>query len=857
MSRVVRKRFPNGLTLLCEEMHDAPVVALQAWVNVGSADETVEQMGLAHLHEHMLFKGTKNRGVGEIARVVEASGGEINAWTSFDETVYHVVMAAGELETGVDILADAIRHSTFDADELSREIEVVLEEIRRSDDTPARRIAQAVFSLAYEQHPYRRPVLGYDRTVRAFTRDSMLAFYKQHYRPERVTFVATGDFSTDQLQALVQKHFGDWQGADASKKAPRASESPQKSVRTKILVEDVKEARLALSWHGPAFSSPDLAAMDALAVILGHGDSSRLYEVLHRQHALVNDVYAYAYTPRDPGLLMVGAGLRHQHIATATQHLLDEVYRLRHALVPVSELEKAKVLILSESAYQRETVQGQARKLGFFETVGGDYAAEEAYLAQIKALVPDDLRRVAATYLHDKPSVVLQMSQHEKEQPAETALGDWVVQSWQRAQAASEARTRTHPSKRGGVQRLTLTGGAILLLREEDSPIVSIRAVGYGGQRWEQADTAGLAHLFCCIWGLATARHPAAALAEHVAMLGGSISAFAGRNTVGLRGDFLAEKSMAGLDTFCEALLSPVFLQADIDRERNIILERIRSRDDNPGAVAFDLFAEHVHPNHSYGLRFIGTEASLSGITSDTLAQYHRTFARPGRLVVSVAGGMRAAEVLEVLESVLEDADVPALAAPSYADAKPAQKEEIRHHLERKQSHVIVGATGVTLFDNNRYAAEVLTTILSGQSGRLFNDLRDAQSLAYSVSSSNLEGIDPGHVMVHMGTAPEKVPQALAGVREHLARLQQTPVTDAELARAKRYLVGSHAIELQRSGARAMYMALNERYGLGHDAHLHYAKHIEAVTAADVQAFARDYLAPERLVEVVVGPASV
>ena len=856
MNRVVRKRFPNGMTLLCEEMHDAPVVALQAWVNVGSADETPEQLGLAHLHEHMLFKGTQHRGVGEIARVVEASGGEINAWTSFDETVYHVVMAAGELETGVDILADAIQRSTFDAGELSREIEVVLEEIRRSDDSPARRIAQAMFSLAYEQHPYNRPVLGYDRTVRAFTRDNMVAFYKQHYRPERLTFVATGDFSTDNLQALVQKHFGDWRGTDTSKKESRATEHKQKSVRAKILVEDVKEARLAMAWHGPAFSSPDLAAMDALAVILGHGDSSRLYEVLHRQHALVNDVYAYAYTPRDPGLLMVGAGLRHQHIATAMQHLLAEVYRLRHALVPSSELEKAKVLILSESAYQRETVQGQARKLGFFETVGGDYKSEATYLAQIKALMPEDLRRVAATYLHDKPSVVLQVSQEEKEQLQETTLCDWVMQSWQSAQSTADARNRVHASHRGGVQRMTLPGGAILLLREEDSPIVSIRAVGYGGQRWEHAENAGLAHLFCCLWGLATARRPAAALAEHVAMLGGSISAFAGRNTVGLRGDFLAEKSVEGLDTFCEALLTPAFLQADIDRERNIILERIRSRDDNPGAVAFDLFAEHVHPNHSYGLRFIGTEASLANIDTETLSNYHRTFARPGRLVVSVAGGMHAAEVLELLESALEDTDVSELAAPTYADAKPAKKLEVHHPLDRKQSHVIVGATGVTLFDNNRYAAEVLTTILSGQSGRLFNDLRDAQSLAYSISSSNLEGIDPGHVMVHMGTAPEKVPQALAGVREHLERLRHTHVTDAELARAKRYLVGTHAIELQRSGARAMYMALNERYGLGHDAHLHYAKHIEAVTAADVQAFARDYLAPERLVEVVVGPAT-
>ena len=393
-----------------------------------------------------------------------------------------------------------------------------------------------------------------------------------------------------------------------------------------------------------------------------------------------------------------------------------------------------------------------------------------------------------------------------------------------------------------------------MLLREEDSPIVSIRAVGYGGQRWENADTAGLGHLFACLFGLATRHRPAAALAEHVAKLGGSISAFAGRNTVGIRGDFLAEKAAEGLDTFCDALLNPVFLPHDLDRERGVIIERIRSRDDNPGAVAFDLFAEHVHPNHSYGLPFIGTEASLNAMTCESLQRYHQHFMRPGRLVVSVAGGMRANTVLELLECMLEDADVPPLSPPTDASHAIAEAHKVHHALERKQSHVIVGGPGVTLYDAQRYAAEVLTTILSGQSGRLFNDLRDSQSLAYSISSSNLEGVDPGHVLVHMGTSPEKVPQALAGVRQHLERLRHELVTPQELARAKRYLIGSHAIELQRTGARAMFMAVNERYGLGYDAHTRYAQAIEAVTEADVQQFAQTFLAPQRLVEVVVGP---
>ena len=143
----------NGLRVLIEPLHHAPVVALQAWVVAGGADEADEVLGVAHLHEHMLFKGTRRRQVGEIAREVEAAGGEINAWTSFDETVYHLTLGAAQMPLGIDILADVLRHSAFDAGELARESEVVLEEIRRAQDSAGRRLSNAVFAQAFSAHP--------------------------------------------------------------------------------------------------------------------------------------------------------------------------------------------------------------------------------------------------------------------------------------------------------------------------------------------------------------------------------------------------------------------------------------------------------------------------------------------------------------------------------------------------------------------------------------------------------------------------------------------------------------------------------------------------------------------------------
>src|SRR5258706_6316957 len=169
-----KETLENGLTVLVQEMRGAPVVAVQTWVGVGSADETPPEAGLAQLHEHMLFKGTASRKVGEIAQAIEGAGGEINAWTSFDQTVYHVVLASRFFHVGLDVLADAIQNSAFDEEELAREKEVVLEEIKRGEDQPSRVVTQELFRLAYAKHPYRNPVIGTRERVASFTRNDVV-----------------------------------------------------------------------------------------------------------------------------------------------------------------------------------------------------------------------------------------------------------------------------------------------------------------------------------------------------------------------------------------------------------------------------------------------------------------------------------------------------------------------------------------------------------------------------------------------------------------------------------------------------------------------------------------------------------
>ena len=303
---VLRARLDCGLTVLFKENHHAPVVAVQVWVGVGSADEVKGEEGMAHLHEHMLFKGTKKRGVGEIARAIEAAGGDINAWTSFDNTVYHVVLASRHLNLGLEVLADAVQNAAFDPQELEREKKVVLEEIKRTRDMPSRLIGDLLFNTAYQKHPYSHPILGSEASVAGVTQKDILRFFKKHYRPERMTLLVVGDMQPQAVLKKIRQLFPKKAPAGGQARRARTKEPNQRKLRVKLIRDDIQEVHFALGWHAPAAKDPQVPPLEVLAVALGQGESSRLNLGLRHGLNLVNDIYAYLYAPRDPGLFLVG-----------------------------------------------------------------------------------------------------------------------------------------------------------------------------------------------------------------------------------------------------------------------------------------------------------------------------------------------------------------------------------------------------------------------------------------------------------------------------------------------------------------------------------------------------------------------
>ncbi len=862
----------NGIRAVLVPVKSAPVFALQVWVGVGSADEVEAEGGLAHVHEHMLFKGTKTRGVGEIAKQIEASGGEINAWTSFDQTVYHVVIASRFQNVAVDVLSDAVRESAFDPDELERELEVILEEIKRSLDQPSSRVSRALFEEAFAQHPYRRPIIGHADVVKAFSREQILAFYAAHYRAERIDLVAVGDFEDAPLLEHLEKTFGGVaQGARALE--PRAVEPEQTETRVRGLVDDVEEAQLAIGFAGPDINAPDIAAIDLLSVILGQGQSSRLSRRIKHDAQIVNEIYAYAYTPKDKGLMMVGASLRPERVTDAIAAVAKELRLFIEEGVTEEELAKAKTILSSEAIFQRETVEGLARRLGFWLSATGDANHETHYQAAIAAVTRQDIAAAAARLFVQEQATIVALAPNGAEEhvaidvlkaaganlPPRTAAADVVPAAPTLEALSTDDNPNLAPTGVSERVRVDLeSGGRLIVERDPTHPAVAVRGAWLGGLRAEPEAHGGIAHLYSEMLTRGTANHDAEAFAEKADSIAAHVDAFAGRNSFGVRGTFLREPFDTGFELLRDALHTPTIPAEEFEKVRALMLEDIRARKDNIAGLAFNQFNKMMWATHPYRRDILGTDATVRGLTRDDVVKFGETYIAPEKGVLSIVGAVDLDDVKAKGERLLS-ARATTGETPDWTpqqEPAPAGSLVARLVRDRAQAHLVMGHRGLTLHDNRRYTLEVLSSVLSGQGGRLFLELRDKESLCYSVSAFSVEGLEPGTFAIYMGTSPDKVDRALAGIDGVVKELCDNGITQTELDRARRYLVGANAIGLQQLGARASVMCFNELYGMGYDAHLAYDQHLSAVTLDDVRALANDLLSPDNRVLSIVGPES-
>ncbi len=871
----VVERLRSGLMVALAPEKNKDVVSYQMWVGVGSADELSGEEGLAHVFEHMLFKGTQKRAVGEITRDVERVGGQINAWTSPDETVFYITLAARYWRGGIDILADAIKNPALDREELLSELQVIREEIRMGEDSPDRSITRALFKSLFKKHPYGRPVIGYDRTVKGFTRKDVVGFYNKWYVPKNMILSVAGDFDPKKMMRKIDALLGEpWQGR--RKRVPvreaRIAEPGQKKARVSFLTKPVSEAHIAVGYPIPGLTHEDIPALDLLAAVLGQGASSRLETGLKREGRLVNSIRAMAYTPSDAGLFGVFATAPPKQLDGAIRGILVELDRLTKAPVSSDELEKARTLLESDNVYSEETVDGVARKHGFYAMHAGDVEFEEKYLAVLSSLSPGDLMRAARRYLlpsgvnlaavlpeptllKEDEKLFFMKGRGEKRQIDRKKLTQAFF-------AATRVLTKPIAPKRGRdragetIVHEMSTGDVLIVRTTPTSKLVAARAAFWGGSRLEKPAEAGVFGLLANSLTRGTGGLSATDVARQMDSLACSIEGFSGRNTMGISGEFLLRNFEEGFSLMSRCLREPALATEEVTRERELLLEQISASEHNPGYAAFKLLAKTLFGGHPYSRPVWGSAETLSSLGAEQLRSCLQKTTARGGMIMAVEGGADPDTVIDLVErEFLTTGKKVKLPASPRTWKGPRTVRRFTKFMPNEQSHVVLGFRGTTITSEDRFALEVMTEILGGHGGRLFDTVREKKGLAYAVTATAMSGVEPGYIALYAGTSPGKEPSVIEGMLEEVARIRESRVPAEELVRVKRHLVGARAIARQRASTRAANTALDYLYGNGPDEGAHFAERIDPISPDDIAAVAQKYLDSQKHVVVCVGPS--
>ena len=860
----MRTVLPNGLTVLVRRDESAPVVAIVTFVKAGYFDETDDVVGIAHVLEHMYFKGTGRRGVGEISRETKAVGGYINAGTIYDHTSYYTVVPASGFERALDIQADAYANSVIDAGELGRELEVIIQEARRKRDNPSAVSVESLYALLHDTHRMRRWRIGNDEELRSLTRDDLLRFYRGFYRPSATILSIVGDIDPAVALRAVERQYGSLTDLPVER-APGPHEPDHTGFRYREISGDLTQTQLALGWRTPGTLHADTAPMELAAAVLGSGRASRLYRAV-RERELATSVSAYDYTPTEIGVFVMRAEGPPPSARDAARAMWGQLRAVREEGVGKDELWRVRRLLEARWIRQLETMEGQANYLAQWEALG-DWSLGDRFLERLLTVTPEMVAEAANVYL--VPERAAMLAYRPTSAPPLAGDSDAMLSVLERSprpaplpgtppfEARSVPTAEPAPkleSTTAGVRVYRTALGLPILVRVKPSDSASLVHAGVyilGGATAETEHYAGLTMLMARTALKGTERRSAACIAEEAELLGGGIAASAGSESFGWAMSVPSADAAAALELLADVAQSATIPEEALDTERTLAIAGLEQLRDDMQSYPLRLLTRAAFPNHPYGVPVSGFESSLAAIDADRVRAWHAERVLQSSAVVVIVGDVDPDEAAAAAArhfSRIRPAEPELVATPGWPE-RPVLSYETR---EKAQTALALAFPSPDRRDSDRYTARILSGVVSGLGGRFFEELRDRRSLAYTVSAYPSERSRAGMFISYIATSPEREDEARQGLLDEFAKLREAPVADAELDRAREYAIGTHAIR-QQSGAAVLGDVLDAYlFGRSLDELTEYDSRIRSVTARAVQALARRYFDEARLVQGVV-----
>jgi zinc protease len=879
-SVVQKKVLSNGMTVLVHPVHAIPKVSLQIWYNVGSKDEATGEKGIAHLIEHMIFKGTAgedslNLSESDINAISHTLSSSTNAFTAQDFTGYSFDLPANVWQEALPIMADCMVNCAFKDDHLNSEMKAVIQELKMRKDKYQLSLTEELMSTIFAEHPYHYPIIGYKQDLWHVHGDDLRAFYKKHYWPNNAVLVVVGDVQTEDVFDAAEKNFGH---LEPNRDYKKQTFYYNKDIASKevTLYRDVAQPVEIIAFVIPGTGAKMKSVIDVAALILGSGKSSCLYQKIVDELHLATSLGAYywdilfdhslffiAFEPKDIESIPAIEKIITEEIGTIVKNGVSST-----ALT--TAINKARM-----NFYERmEDTYSQARDIGMFYLATGDENYVFNYLNESPEQINCAVQQLFAEYF--RPSLMhkgklLPLPAQEKQawahlqklsdeedtrflnaRPRTTPVEPPVY-----AEHIHAAQTTTFDFPKARTAELS-NGLKVLSYNNTNTPTINILIRLKAQNFYDSQDLPGLYSFTTAMLDEGTENYTACQLAHELGSRGMAFSATPGSISLHL----LSKDLKKGLEILLEILTKTNFAECELEKVRKQIFSEIKNFWDNPSSFTSQLVKERIYQGHPYSKNILGTQESIAKISRQDLIALYKKFITPVGAVIAVVGDLSGYDVPTVLESTLgawkgspvEDIQFPEL-APLPATAR------LDHPINRDQ--IVLGFAGLSIdrmhndFDKLLLFDQILAGgVLGSMQSRLY-ELREQSGLFYSIGGTLIaqSNEQPGMILVKTLVSRDRLNEAEKAIQDTLAHVADH-ITEQELAEAKNAILNSLMLNFESNGSMASAFIFLERYKFPADYFDKRADTFAAITTKQVQDAVKRVLHADQLLIFRVGRIS-
>ncbi|WP_303740292.1 M16 family metallopeptidase [Desulfovibrio piger] len=842
-------RLKNGLTVYIIRDSRFPLVCTRLFVGTGSANETAEQAGISHVLEHMVFKGTEKRPKGQVARDVESLGGYLNAATSFDKTWFITDMPAKHWKTGMDVVKDMAFHPSLDPAELEAEKDVIVSELKGGDDTPTRRLFEDLQVAGLAHTVYGRPIIGFEKTIRAVTADDLRAYIRTWYQPQNMMLLVAGDIDPKAVLAHAEELFGDLKNDTIlPEPAPVQLEGAAGGPRVEVTYGPWNKVYLGIALPAPALGDQRSIDLDVLAYALGGDGTSQFYRKYRYEKQLVDSISVGNMSLNRAGLFYMVAQLDADKVEPFWQEFTRDLAALDAGKITPDVIERARFNYEDGMDRASETLDGLTSWKATVQFELGGPQGEANVRHALAAVDSARLRQAQDLWLRPDQVRVRVLAPEKAKLPDLDAIlqRNWPAPAVERQKAAAAAE------KVGKREIVDLGQGRTVILQPDRTiPYVSLEILRPGGNALLKPADQGLAQLTAATLTDGCGTRDLDAMERFVAERAASLSASAGVQsfTVSLTGPARFNADYFAL--LGDLLHKPTFAEKDVRRQADTLKAALVRRQDNPMSFMGSKINGFLFPGgQPYGFDGLGTAENQDRFgPGDVQAFWKQQNAQPW--ILSVAGDFDREKVLAFARSL------PVPTAPAVDVPQPTWGADKRLPLSlpgRQQAHLLLAFHAVPLDNPDAPALMLLESVLSGQSGLLFNKLRDEQGLGYTVTAFYRSLPEAGFMAFYIGTTPRNLDVARQGFSGIIKDIKTDLLPAELLAKGLNRMEGSYYRGRQSLGARADEAASERLLGQPQDFQKRLLEKAAKVTPEQLREVARKYLLVDKMYEVTLLP---